>query len=315
MIFVIKCKYHPLTAEKIVKEKFREICEKYDIFWHFPSEEIIMLNGTLFNLKPNVKEGECIAVMVAGLHVPCRIVKRVGKYFSMVDSYDFTIPELSNSKHTISIKHKLKHVIFVNYSTDGKYFKDFGLVDSIDKIRKAFSGVEVSFLEKNIHDAGVDAMPGMIRYLMDGKEPEYMTRYFCETEFTLSSLIKCKNGDPLPFDKTVIYDVKKNNFITLCETKSGCIKRIDLNKYNAAKVKITFELDIDMFYNLQIEPIGPTLPQEPLERTLKEKLNIQLNDKAKIVFTQNYFSLFILKKGKKKVVCLPVSIFIIFVIP
>uniref|UniRef100_A0A914QLZ7 Uncharacterized protein n=1 Tax=Panagrolaimus davidi TaxID=227884 RepID=A0A914QLZ7_9BILA len=213
LVFIIERGLQSITAETILKEKLRNFCQSHKIFCHFPQPETVTINGALKESKPKVKQGECIALINAVPMIMCRIVRRTGKFYPICDVYHFPLSQLSDAKYTILLRHKLKHIIFLPIPKDSKFFKDLGIFDTTDEVRKAFSGIDVSFVKKHLTDAGADAVPGMVRYLMDGKVPEYMIKYFCNTEFTVSSLIKCTNGDDLPFEKSVIHTVKKNNFL------------------------------------------------------------------------------------------------------
>uniref|UniRef100_A0AC34FC51 Uncharacterized protein n=1 Tax=Panagrolaimus sp. ES5 TaxID=591445 RepID=A0AC34FC51_9BILA len=144
----------------------------------------------------------------------------------------------------------------------------------------------------------------MIRNLMDGNGMENMIKHFCPTELLIGSFIKCENGQPLPFEKTAIYNISKGNCIPFRETGKGKIETINLSQYNSEKVEITFKLDIDMIYDIQIKAIGPPLKStsKKSSKVIPEKSAQKNVEKVKIIFTQTHFSIFIVKDGKKKVI-------------
>uniref|UniRef100_A0A914PDA8 Uncharacterized protein n=1 Tax=Panagrolaimus davidi TaxID=227884 RepID=A0A914PDA8_9BILA len=171
------------------------------------------------------------------------------------------------------------------YPNDSTIFNKFGVFDTCtpEYVQNMFSDISFSLLQKSVDEVFSDAIPGMIKHLMDGSEPEYMIKYFCNTEFTISPpSVICTNGDLLPFQKSVIRNIKTaNQFLTLSETKSGEIKRINLNQYFSQKIKITFTLDIDMFYDIKVESLGP-LVSPSIEHVLKKSLKVSNDEKIKI---------------------------------
>uniref|UniRef100_A0A914QL95 Uncharacterized protein n=1 Tax=Panagrolaimus davidi TaxID=227884 RepID=A0A914QL95_9BILA len=303
--FIFQRDKEPITAELILKRKLRDFFQEHEIFCHFPQLETASMNAALLNIKPKVKEGECIAVIDDPWldMVRCRIFRKKRNFYPFCDSYEFSFDQLPDVRRIILLRHKLKHIIYHTCPNNSSFFIKFGISDTLKDVQNVFSDIRFSILQKSINDAFSDAIPGIIKHLMDGNEPKYMINHFCNTEFTISpSSVICTNGDHLPFQKSVIRNIKTaNQFLTLSEKESGEIKRINLNQYFSQKIKITFTLDIDMFYDIKVESLGPlVLPS--VEHVLEKSLKVSNGEKIKIVFTQNHFLIFVLTNGKKKAI-------------
>uniref|UniRef100_A0AC34GB13 Uncharacterized protein n=1 Tax=Panagrolaimus sp. ES5 TaxID=591445 RepID=A0AC34GB13_9BILA len=207
----------PLKTLQKCNEKLRDLCKNHGIFYHFPNAETALINGLLMDAKPNVKEGENIAVMCAApTTILCRIIRRIGLNYKLIEVTRFAILDLLDSKRALMKKYNFQMVITVNLAMNdnGGLFQSSGFIDCNESIKKAFSDIGVFCDNKFFYEIYFDAAIKMVTYLMDKKEPENMLKYFCNTELFVSSIIKCGHGENLPFKKSALQNVKKDSFIT-----------------------------------------------------------------------------------------------------
>uniref|UniRef100_A0AC34GTW7 Uncharacterized protein n=1 Tax=Panagrolaimus sp. ES5 TaxID=591445 RepID=A0AC34GTW7_9BILA len=295
----------PFNVIQKVNNNFRKWCESNDIFFYVPSTSLVGDYAMLSTIKPKIENNECVAI-VAGLEkIAFEIFKRTGRTFEFLEILHVPPSNLAAFKKTYMEKYNIKHLLFVKLTEDNKLMAQ--ITDNTQKVIKAFPGVPVGFNDKTYNDLLTDSEAELIRYAMGEKNgSQYLIKPFFDRHIEIPSLIECKVGQLLPFEKSVIQKVKNDKYITLREPKFGELECIAFPQIKTDEVEITLKVDSNMFYEIKVKPVlGNTSKKSETLESNFEKI-IVLKDaaaatlKAKIVFTPKYFSIYLMDYRKEE---------------
>uniref|UniRef100_A0A914QE87 Uncharacterized protein n=1 Tax=Panagrolaimus davidi TaxID=227884 RepID=A0A914QE87_9BILA len=302
LVLLAKLK-HPLNVIQKVKLYFKKFCQSYGIFYLFPTWDIISDYGMLGDIKPYISNGDCVAVVNALEDIDFRVLKRTGRCIEFQEVFVSSISDLATLKKTIMGKYNLKQLLFIKAS-EGNQFETL-IRNSSEHVIKAFPGVLIAYnnAPDPYHRLNMDTYScvELIRIAMGEKiGTKYDIKPFFDRDIEIPLLIKCKYGEILPFEKSVIREVADVKNITLREPIFGMLENISFVPTDAKNVKITLTVDMNMFYKVKVEPVTTETPKpEAIALSFEKNLKIKdvVSQKAKIVFTQDYFSVRILENG------------------
>uniref|UniRef100_A0AC35GB80 Uncharacterized protein n=1 Tax=Panagrolaimus sp. PS1159 TaxID=55785 RepID=A0AC35GB80_9BILA len=305
------------------RRKCFEFCQKNQIFCSFLYTALLPASSAISITKTMVKEGE--KVMVFLVDYPGMPPADIG-FIRKANSYQL-VSNKSNVKsgyapftkrweEDIFQDLKPKKIIFVQgYGSNDlekaqKFFKSY---DSSVVTLTEVSVHYMDFVDQVLHLTGEKVNPYHI-------EVTFLGRF--DVRYNGKTLIEATEFDILPFEKSVIVKVISKKSISLycafpLAKPPELVKEIKLSTFEVKKVKVTFKLDINSFYDFKVEPFNENQKEEIKENVVEKSCKAKpskeivvdsasddpiLPQKAQMVFDEQHFSVSYFTDGKEHIV-------------
>uniref|UniRef100_A0A914QI66 Uncharacterized protein n=1 Tax=Panagrolaimus davidi TaxID=227884 RepID=A0A914QI66_9BILA len=296
----------PLNVIQKVKRNFQKFCESYGIFYYFPTTDMINDYEMLRDIKPNIANGDYVAIVNPLEDVNFRVLKRTGRYIAFQEESLIPISSLAAFKTSVMAKYNLKQLLFIKCS-EGNRLETL-MRDTGEEVIKAFPDVPIAYnAAPDPHHRLNMTIESCIELLLlemgEKAGSRYVTKPFFDRDIEISStLIKCKYGDLLPFEMSVIQKVADAKNLTLREPKCGLLENIAFISTDAKEVKITLSVDTNMFYKVRVQPVTETPKEEIIALSFEKNIKIKdaVGRMAKIVFAHDHFSIYVMEDGEEE---------------
>uniref|UniRef100_A0A914Z5U5 Uncharacterized protein n=1 Tax=Panagrolaimus superbus TaxID=310955 RepID=A0A914Z5U5_9BILA len=308
------------------RQEFYEFCKKHGIFYlYIPSSIVFEAFAAIFHTKTMVKEGE--EVLVIFNFIPMfpdglSFIREKNGYRKL-DGHKSTRQMLTQpwKREFMGNCKPQKVVVLQLWDTDADGFK---------KCFKEYHPIVITQDDDcSINHVGVVAKA---LHYMDEYPNEYDTVLQSEVNMHVcvgyKNIIKVTKETVLPFKESVIVEVNPTKTISLHVTRdvpqSEIIQRIKMSDFTSQKVKISFAIDINSFYDFKAEPYDKTNDDGPAEippaaETKNERISESKKsdiktskERVRIVFSKQSFSVFGFENGKESFMEADIPIYIAF---
>uniref|UniRef100_A0AC34GYI9 Uncharacterized protein n=1 Tax=Panagrolaimus sp. ES5 TaxID=591445 RepID=A0AC34GYI9_9BILA len=300
-------RFSTYKAFYVFRQKCYEFCQKHGIFYFAPLKSFINDFMALSLTQTMVNEGEEVTVIGRiNQSATGSTFIREKNYYRLVNihiSLNFS-PTLQ-WKQTFMENSKPKKIVFFpsvdQLSNYMYYLNDFKKVFINPKPVAVTVKLTTQLFQKHIMD--------MVQHVMGEKLSQY---YILKTFGNISAVhiqnnyfITVTRYEALPLEKSAVIDVDRTKTIVYTakvrpEYPLSYFEEVKLSKFKCKKVKVTLKLDENGFYDLKVEPYDAG------KNNLNKKLSkLSVNDnleKARIIFDEQNFCVYLQKDGKEKLI-------------
>uniref|UniRef100_A0AC34GTB3 Uncharacterized protein n=1 Tax=Panagrolaimus sp. ES5 TaxID=591445 RepID=A0AC34GTB3_9BILA len=287
--------------------KCREFCESHGIFCYITALSSLVTYVAINQTKTMVSEGEEVFVIFASDlgFIFATTVVREGKAYRISKDHQSVVTTLTKSwKKSFIGTSKPKKIILVRFSDT--CWNELEKVFEEDKPEI----YEMFYTQTLFNQAMVDK----VLHLMGVKINEYEVHFLCQDVFVMSyngaSVIVATAHIALPYKNSVIVDVDPSKTITFYGRTTTpnhppeFLESFSLSKIKTKKAKIIFKVDINSFYDINIEPYNGKKPAQGIEKLdVSDCCCVDLLSfptKTKFIFDKQNFSVIACKSGSER---------------